>query len=340
MKKHIFLIVLACTMLSCKMNQLYLNVVEPAPVTIPSYVTKVGVIDRSRNTEETRFLDVAEKVLTLEGTNLDRDGAAESITGLAEELRNNNRFTEVKYVEMDFRTPNVSMFPVPLTWDIVEKVCRETGTDALFSLEKFDTDTKIGYATRRVELKTPLGNVPGLEHQADMNTIVKTGWRIYDPAAKAILDEFIYDESIVFHGRGINPVAAAEALTGRKDAVKEVSNRAGHGYATRLIPYQIRVMRDYYVKGTGNFKIAKRRARAGNWDGAGELWLKETENRKGKVAGRATYNMAIISEINGDVDAALGYARKAYEDYNTRPALRYLNILENRQYKNRILEQQ
>ena len=340
MKNFVFLLIFAILVTSCATNQLYINVTEPAPVTIPPYIKKVGVINRSASTDETKVLDVVDKALSLEGKDLDKEGSIESIKGLSEELLKNERFSEVKTVEMDFRTPRLETFPAPLTWEIVGQICRESGTDALFSLEKFDTDTRVNYSNRKVDIKTPLGVIPGLEHEANMETLVKTGWRIYDPAGKMILDEFIYDESVVFHGRGINPLIAASALIGRKDAVKEVGNKAGHGYALRIIPFRLRVWRDYYVKGTDNFKIAKRKAQLGKWDEAGELWMTETENPKAKVAERATYNMAIISEINGDLNAALGWAQRSYENYRNKPALKYVHILENRLYKNEVLSAQ
>jgi len=210
----------------------------------------------------------------------------------------------------------------------------------LFSLEIFDTDSKINYSTRQVQIKTPLGTIPGLEHQADMETAVKTGWRIYDPAGQQILDEYNLGESIVLTGKGINPLLAAAALTGRKEAVNKVSNKAGHNYALRILPYEIRVMRDYYVKGTDNFKIAKRKAQIGKWDDAGKLWEIETANPRMKIAGRACYNMGIINEINGDLDNALQWVQKAWEDYNVKPALKYTRILENRKYKTGILKMQ
>ena len=327
--------------MSCKTNELYLNVVEPAPVTIPSNVKNVGVINRSMPTSETKGIDDINKVLTLEGVNLDKDGAQESIKGLSDELLNNNRFTEVKTLnDIDFRTSSLTPFPAPLSWNIVKQICQETGTDALFSLEKFDTDTRVNYSSQKVDIKTPLGTIPGLEHQVDVETIVKTGWRIYDPSSMSVLDEYTYEESIVSTGRGINPLLAAAALTGRKEAVNEVSNKAGHGYAFRIIPYRVRVTRDYYVKGTDNFKIAKRKAQMGKWDEAGELWKKETENSNMKIAGRASYNMAIINEINGDLDSALKWAQKSYEDYNNKLAPDYVRILENRMYKNEVLKEQ
>ena len=339
MKKYSVILLIALALASCKTQQLYLNVVEPAPVTMPAYIKSVGVINRSIPTDKSKALDVLDKVLSLEGVNLDKDGAMESIRGLSDELMNNTRFNEVKTLtDIDFRTSALSGFPNVLTWEIVSMICTETKTDALFALEKFDTDTHLNYSTRKVDIKTPLGTIPGLEHQANMETLVKTGWRIYDPAAKLILDEFIYDESVVFSGRGINPLIAASALVGRKEAVNEVSNKAGHGYAMRIIPYRLRVMRDYYVKGTNNFKIAKRKAQVGKWDEAGLLWEKETLNPKSKICGRACYNMAIISEINGDLESALKWAQKSYEDTNNKLALRYVSIIKNRLYKTDILK--
>jgi hypothetical protein len=340
--KNLLPLILSLSLLaSCKTNQLWLNVVEPAPVTLSQDINKVGVINRSMPTDETKILDVLDKALSLEGVNLDKDGAEQAILGLSDELLNNQRFTEVKTLtDIDFRTPKLGVFPVPLAWDIVNKICKETSTDALFSLETYDTDTRLNYSSNTVEKKTPLGNIPLMEHRVDMETIVKTGWRIYDPASRVIADEFGYVESVVFTGRGINPLVAAAGLIGRKEAIKEVSNKAGHSYALRILPFELRVMRDYYVKGTNNFKIARRKAQLGKWDEAGDLWEKEIANPKMKVAGRACYNMGIINEINGDVISALKWAQKAYEDYNIKPGREYSRILQNRIAKRQILEEQ
>ncbi len=341
MKRSILILLSVLIMVSCKTNELYLNVVEPAPVQIPSSVQNVGIINRFLPTDETKVIDAIDKTLSLEGKNLDKDGSAESVRGLADELSGNVRFASVAVIDdIKFKTSGFQSFPTPLTWEIVEMICAEKNTDALFALERYDTDTHVNYSSRKVEIKTPVGSIPGLEHQVDMQTVVETGWRIYHPSSKSILDEYVYDESIVFTGKGVNPLVAAAGLIGRKDAVNQVSNKAGREYAMRILPYQIRVSRDYYVKGTDNFKIATRRAQLGKWDEAGELWEKETNNSNGKIAGRACYNMAIINEINGDLNTALGWAQKAYEDYNNKLALNYVRILENRRYKDDIVKAQ
>lgn len=342
MRIILYLMLTAGLLVSCKTNQLYLNVIEPAPVTLSKSVRTAGVINRSMPTDETKGLDKIEKILSLEGVDLDKDGALQCIIGMTDELLNNRRFDAVENLsDVDFRTPKTLSFPEPLKWDIVDMICSENKVDILFSLEYYDTDAHINYSTGKADVKTALGIViPALGHIADMETIVKTGWRIYEPADRKISDEFNHIQSVVYSGRGINPVVAVEGLTKRKEAVQEVSNQAGHGYAMRLLPAELQVVRDYFVKGTNNFKIAKRKARLGKWDEAGLLWEKETQNPKMKVAGRACYNMGIINEINGDVDAALGWTQKAYEDYNIKLALRYSRILENRLYKREILDQQ
>jgi hypothetical protein len=173
-----------------------------------------------------------------------------------------------------------------------------------------------------------------------MTTSVKTGWRIYDPATRTILDEYTLGRDISSTASGINPLVAASALNGRIEAVKDVSTQAGQAYAARILPYWIRVSRDYFVGGNENFKTAKRKAQSGNWDGAAEIWKQETKDPDGKLAGRACYNMAIISEINGNLDEAIQWAQKSYEDYRIRLALHYLNILNYRKRQNELLKSQ
>ncbi len=341
MDKKLVIPLIALAAISCKTQELYLNVTHPAPVTIAPEIKTVGIIDRSTPTDQTKSLDALDKFLTLEGANLDSIGTLEAIRGVTEELAANDRFNEVKLLSgLKFKTTSLGIMPAPLTWDQVEGICRDNGTQALFALELYDTDTRINYSTEPGKVKTPLGEIPVLNHSASMETLVKTGWRIYSPSDRAILDEYIVAESVVFAGKGINPVAAVAGMIHRKEAVKEVSRKAGHIYALRLIPYRLRVTRDYYVKGTDNFKVAKRRAQLGQWDAAAELWAKETENPKRKIAGRAHYNMAIISEINGNIDDAIAWAQKAYSDYRNKLGLRYVRILENRRYNEDVVRYQ
>ena len=314
---------------------------EPAPVSLPPNIKTVAVVNRTQVSQATRGIDAVHKVLSLESNNLQKAGAQASLNGLSDELMKNNRFTDVKPLTLELSSYGAGVFPSALQWDSVDKICRENNTDALFSLELFDAESKLNYGITPANINLGgLANIPAIENNLSMNTQVKTGWRIYDPSSRTILDEYILSKDISSSGSGINPAVAASALAGRIEAVKEVGTQAGQAYASRILPYCIRVSRDYFVRGDQNFIIATRRARAGNWDGAAALWKEETKNTARKIAGRACYNMAIIAEINGDLDGAIMWAQKSYEDYRIGLGLEYVNILQYRKQQNEVLKSQ
>jgi hypothetical protein len=344
MKRYVLypIAALLFTMACSSTNKVTMSVQEPAAVTLPPAMENIGVIDRSLARSETGIRESLDLVFSLKSPELDKKGANAAITALTEELRKNDRFTAVTLAEVPRQSsPSSGVFPAPLAWDHIDEISREHGIDGLFSLEFYDTDSQISYSTQRVTLKGPLGvEIPGLEHIAEVRTTIKTGWRIYDYAGRNIIDEFVNAETVVTSGRGINPAEAAKAITGRTEAVQAVSGNVGTFYARSILPYWTRVSRDYYVRGNDSFKTAKRRAQTGNWDGAAELWLRETRNRKAKIAGRAHYNMAIINEINGELDMAIDWAGIAYEDYGDKNALRYLRTLQNRKARAEQLRRQ
>jgi hypothetical protein len=341
MKNPLIFICIALACYSCSSTSLMsLSVVKPAPVSIPPDIKTVAIVNRSQASNETKTLDAIHKAISLETNELQATGAQASIQGLSDELMKNTRFTQVKYLNgIDLRSYGAGVFPTPLLWDSVERICRENNTDALFALELFDADSKFNYAGNPTNVLAGV-NLPAIEHLVNMTTNVKTGWRIYDPSTRTILDEYIIGRDLSSSGSGINPAVAASALIGRKEAVKEVGLQAGQAYASRILPYWIRVSRDYFVGGDQNFKTAQRRAQSGNWDGAAQIWLEETKSNNGKLAGRGCYNMAIIAEINGDLDGAIQWAQKSYEDYKIRIALSYLNILRYRKQQNDLLKSQ
>ena len=347
MKTHLRLlfipaILLLATISSCSMNGLTMSVTEPAPVTLDPAIEHVGIINRSMPSEEYEELDKIDKVLSLEGKELDKKAGHAAMMGLFDELTKNDRFATINTLDtLSIDNPGLGVFPAPLSWSEVQKIGHEQGVDILFVLSFYDTDTRVDYKMVPVEVSTPIDlGITLMEHQATVNTLIKTGWRIYDVKNKLILDEYVLYNKVVTSGRGINPVKAAKAALDRDPAVMQTSTRLGEQYAWRILPYRIRVSRDYYVKGSNNFKIGKRRAQTGDWNGAAEKWEEELYNPKRKVAGRAHYNMAIINEINGDLDAAIEWASKAYTDYKNKEALDYLRVLKRRAAKNQQVKNQ
>ena len=342
MYKSLFFILFIMQICSCGTNVVRMTVTEPAPLTLPTDISSVGIINRSVASDENKVLNKMDEILSIEGNKLDSFGSISCMKGVFDELIQNNRFEYIKIIDsVDLRSPVLVGLPSLLDWDTVDEICRNQNVDILFVLEQYDTDTKISYKINQITIQTAIGlNIPGIEHEATVSTVISSTWRIYDPLTKNIYDEFPGSRRFISTGKGINPAKAIQAISSRKDLLKQNSNRMGHIYASRLLPYRRRVSRDYFVNGSSGLRTGKRKAQTGNWDGAAEKWLEATKSAKRKVAGRGCYNMAISNEINGDTDKAIEWAQKSYEDYNNKLALDYVRILRKRKARIKLLQVQ
>jgi len=324
-------------------NQLTMSVKQPAKISISSDVTRIGLINRSIPTEGNKSLDKIDKILSLEGLKLDKLGSNAALNGLKSELERSGRFESGTLINnLESIRKGLGVFPAQLSWDEIDAICKANNVDVIFSLEYYDTNATINYEQKMVSIPNPLGvkaNIPG--HKVTIRTALNNGWRVYDPDTKYVLDKTSYkDNTIVSVGEGINPFKAVEAIAGRKESVIQTSNTLGNTYGLNIKSLTKRVTRNYYVKGTHNFEIGQRRAQTGDWNGAAKLWKQELSNSDSKIAGRAHYNMAIINEINGDLDQAMEYAKKSYTDYENKDALRYINILKYRKKQVSLLNKQ
>jgi len=335
MKKiNIIVLIISILFVGCSStNTLTIKVTEPAPITVPANVKKVAVVNRTESSQAGNA-NVIDEILSLELLEIDSISSVETIEGLYDELLKINKFTDVENLdELLLKNSAIASFSPVLSPSKVKKLCADNGVDALFVLEYLDSDTKIDYSIVPTTINVAGVKIKAVETQATVRTNLLYGWRIYSSTGNVIFDEFAGRHNVVSSGRGINPMKAIRAVVGQKDAVESACYQKGQNYALKLLPYDIRVSRIYYVRGSENFKIGMRRARSGNWDGAAELWEKELNNPKAKIAGRAHYNMAIINEINGNVEKAITWAQKSYTDFNNKKALHYIKVLKRRRAK-------
>ena len=339
----LLLFVCISSLVSCSAtNRLSMTVTEPAVVSIPKNVKRVGIINRSIAAEGKSGLAKIDAILSAEGLKLDEEGSRAALEGLADRLRGSNRFEAVVILDSLPEAAKGSLrMPAALTRDVLRGICREYGLDAIFSLSYFDTATQVNAELGMMEVPNQLGlpiKVPA--HRLELRTAIRSGWRIYSPKLPLPLDQFEYEDFIVARGEGTNPVEALNAIAYRKERVLDLSRETGFFHGGRLEPSRVRVGRDYFVRGSDAFKMGRRLAQTGAWDDAARLWEEEVTHPKGKIAGRAHYNMAIINEINGNLEAAVDWAREAYAVYGNRQALDYLRVLEYRLSQQQRLQAQ
>lgn len=335
-----FFLPLLLTLASCSTMNVTLTVLEPAQINVPRGIRSLAVVNRSLPAKEEKVKNVLEGVITGEGLFADRAGSFECVRGVADGLVSSPRFTVVVPPENELKGTGTRQFPAPLDWNTVERICRQNQTDALLSLEVFDSNNL--YSDRK-EQRTRKENDREVKYEVTITHVrsnIESGWRIYDPANRQIIDESIFTDYREWEAEGRSHKEALVNLPPQNEIVKQAGYFAGTQYARRISPSWIHTGREMYKKGNDDMKYAKRLAQTNRWEEAADVWRKYTDDPDSKLAGRACYNMALAAEIAGNLQEAIEWAEKSYVRYNNKKAREYSYILKNRLNRQQRLDEQ
>ena len=329
----VLLIFGACT------RTVYVPVMRPAPVDVGPHIQTIAVIDRT--TPENVQAGIIESVVTGSLPGTDREGAQRSVEGLVRTLENSPRYNIVRTTER-LTTPVIGgSWPPPLEWGDVVDLSVKYRSDAILVLESFDSDFVVTDGARVVSRKVEGREVPRREFYAEGVATVRLGYRLYDPQFRSIADEYMFSHVARWEASGSALQMIAGSLIDHRQAVNDAGFQSGIIYAERISPQWIRLNRDFFTKGRGaDFKTGVRRATVNDWRGATEMWHRSVNSRSRKTAGRSAYNLALMYEIEGDLNGARDWAQRSYTDFRIRKARKYVSALERRIRAQRIADEQ
>lgn len=313
-----------------------LTLIRPAVITVPQKIQTILVLNRSLPKDERA--NVIEEVLTGEIMRQDEQAIQQTIDGLVNTIKNAPRFN-IKYAnEKYIGETSGTIFPDPLSWQVISKLCAKYETDAVVAIETFDSDYIITNGSRTVEKKDENGKViPYVEFFIEGVGTVNIGFRMYDPDLNSIADQYQFSENMRWNGQGGSPTDAAQAILDKIAAINQVSYAAGQSYAMRISPTYYKVTRYFYNKPKKNKHLVEgvRKSEVADWEGAIESWqMAIKKGKKDKDKGRAAFNIAVAYEVLGDLDKALEWSAKAYTEFEEKDANDY-----HRKIKARINEE-
>jgi hypothetical protein len=345
MKKNVYLMatmLLATSMLmiSCKTSQTAMEVLRPADINVPQHVKSVAVANRSLPGKEDKLMNILEGLITGEQIFADREGSNNCVNGLVQNLNSGPRFAAVLASSSNLYGTGKREFAPALTWIRVDSICKAYGVDALILLETFDSNT--GYKESSKDVKRTKDGKEYYEKvfMSELCIDVNAGWRIYDNVNKRIIDQNDYLDGRCWKGEGPNIGEAQKKLPSKRNAINQAGYFAGQQYGLRISPNWVRVTRTYFVGGHDGFKEAKKHVRYDNWSAAEQIWENLTKDPDPKVAGRAYYNLALASEMKGELDKAIQYANRSFREYRIKEGRSYQVILERRKADEYRLDQQ
>ncbi|MCX6312190.1 MAG: DUF6340 family protein [Bacteroidetes bacterium] len=328
---------------SCKIGSASLQVLQPADIMLPQHFQKFVLADRTRPGKGNgqQALNALEGLLTGEGIFQDKWGAEDCLEGLRQVLIQTPRYTvAIAALDTAIKGTGRRQTMPPLDWNTVSKLIGNDTETALVVLEAFDSNNDLQHEIVQTTQRGANGeniNVP--EYRAHNRVNVYCVWRIYDLKAKTIVDQYTQESYQQFDGSGATQAVADSRLPARRDMTSKAGISAGMQYGHRISPQWITVTRQYYKKGSDVLKSTAKLVKYNNWKAAADAWDKESTSADPKAAMRASFNMALASEKAGQLDLAIQWAERA-QQLGDKRAARYIQILQQRQYDQKKLEEQ
>lgn len=316
---------------SCgSMNNLRLNVFEPAFINVPDSIKNVGMINRYMGQRDKKAINIVEGILTGEGIGGDKQGSIAALKELGYMMSNSGRYNVKELPDKVVKGVGPEGMPAPIDLSVLDSLALVYQVDGFVVLENFDSDINRHISPSPNPIVLPIGiSIPGI--RIHMKVFANSHWRFYDMQSRSILDQFSSQSFVSYNADAVSELLASGKLPMAKDAVGKAGQLAGNDYSLRIVDHYIWVGRSYYKGGSNEMKHAARMVRVKDWDGASIIWKKQLEIGRPKVASRALYNLALYYEVKGNLNAAIQSAEECYKRYNDKKSLRYFQILKDRQ---------
>ncbi|MTI40624.1 DUF6340 family protein [Fulvivirga lutimaris] len=321
-----------------------MNAMRPAEITFPPEVNSLLILDRTKFNKNA--VNIIEGILTGEMPGEDLAGVQELMNSFQQQLSYSPRFSTKLATERLNGNSVTSAFPAQLSWNEVNKLCSKYGTDAIVSIEMFDTDFVVTNGKRKVKKTVTEGDVKKEvevdEFYAEGIGNITIGIRLYDPIAQTIVDQQLLNNSNTWSAGGATLKDAMAQLIDKSAATRALSRGVGKDYAYKIAPMPVRISRMFYGKSKKAIELEQgsRLADVNKWQEAADKWESGISRAPAKEAGKLAYNTAIAYEVLGDLPKAKEWAQKSYVDFGNKDARDYVRTIQNRMYQEERIKEQ
>ncbi|MGC9355265.1 MAG: DUF6340 family protein [Mariniphaga sp.] len=214
----------------------------------------------------------------------------------------------------------------------LQRIADSTGCELLLSFDFFSNLDGLGYNP---------------DHALGYHLIYNMAfWNFYDLNQQKL--QYFYNrvDTILWQSDGFTAGETMQNLPLRKEALKEAAQLSGINFAEFLVPHWEQVQRMYYKSGHTDFKKTDKLISEGKWLEAAAIWKANIDNENDKIAAKSMFNMALASEMEGHLDAAIDWAVKSYHVFGEENKLHagnckeYISILSTRKRDLKLIEQQ
>ena len=330
-----FFLIIAISLASCKSNFATLTIqnAHPSKEELPSDIQSLTIMNRSMSSQFQNYQEDSLQLYfyrngyQLSKIGLDSLAADTTIQALAALLFESGRYDVVIPLERNIkRSISYELIPDTLNAQEVSEICQNFKTDALMVLEKFSTKIMADYSNEKF-LDASSGYTQS--YYATLDIKYDAFFRIYKPGNIAPVKEISLTDTIYWESSDNSQVRMFNKLPSIKKAMINAGIKVALDIDGKLSPSWISEKRGYFLLQSKN-DPGQNFMNSDNYDEAANYWKEMTQSKNKKIRSKAEYNMALIGELNGDLDEAIEWGLKSYTSYYRFQTETYLKKLQAR----------
>jgi len=323
----------ALTAVSCKsyFTALTIETPRPAKEELSSDIQSITLMNRSIDNQFKMFIEDSLQMhfyrngYQLSEVVLDSLAADTTIRALAEMLFESGRYDVVVPVDRNIeRTLAYDLIPERLSPLLVSRLCDQYNTDALMVMEQFSTKVMTDYSEDKYAGET-------YSMYASLDLKYDALFRIYKPGSKVL--EIQLSDTIYWESADSNQLRMLSKLPSIKQALINGGIKIALDVDGKISPSWVSEKRGYYLFDMKN-DSGQQLLNENKTEEASAYWMKKAQSTNSKIKSRAEYNLALASELLGNIDQAIEWGLKSYNtryEYRTELYLKKLRVIKENQ---------
>ena len=337
-----FIVVVLIGFSSCTSSykSIYIETARPSESMLPDDILSLTLMNRSithdfkNYNEDTLQQYVYNKGFNIQNIILDSIAADTSLIVLGELLYESGRYDVVIPKDHSiYRGLKFYKIPNSLEWNFVKNICELYDTDALLVIERY-----LNRITTDYSFFTDY-YVDQYIHEASIDSKYDAVVKVYDPRKEEIVKQLIISDTIYW----FNDDFTQKKLFSSLPSIKEVLIQTGIKFAldvdSKLSPSWVNEQRGYFKMNNKADTAVTNFIDRADWFSAYGYWKKFSESSNKNIRSKAAYNLALASEMQGNIEKAIEWATKSYKTQYRIQTENYLRRLGERRKKLEKFEQ-
>jgi len=276
-----------------------IEVFKPAELSIPTNTKKIVLVSRNlkykNDTLQNYYQRNRQLIKDKISLNIDSLAVSTCMDTLASLLTVKGHFDQVQVLPVaTFSKIRISEIKqAKAEW--YKSVAEKSGADILVLLDMFSCFYSVSDAESSPEAKVITSNI----------------WSVYNAKKQRIIDRFSQIDTLYWNQLDENGNYRKVKIPDKKNAVILAAGVIAESYSKHILPGWTQVKRTYLSCRDANFQKAIKLAQNDQWEQATRIWQNYSISKSNSKKASALYNLAVASEMNGDIDKAIEFTDKA-----------------------------